>query len=83
MNIQKFRFALDDGNSCFKVRRLDIRQKPPFKAGAQPVLQGFDFLGRPVRGQNNLLFCLIKGIKGMEKLLLGLILTADKLNVIY
>lgn len=58
-------------------------RSPHSKRVLQPVLQGFDFLGRPVRGQNNLLFCLIKGIKGMEKLLLGLILTADKLNVIY
>ena len=83
MNIQKLCFSLDNGDTGFKVRRLDIGQQSPLKAGTKPVFQGFNLFWGPVRGQNNLLFCLVKGIKGVEKFFLRLILAADKLDVVY
>ena len=56
LNIQQLGLAADDGDPGLKIRGLHVGQKAPFKAGAQPLFQGFDLLGRPVGGQDNLFF---------------------------
>ena len=82
IQVQQFGFALDNGNPGFKIRWLNVGNQSPFKAGAQSLLQCFDLFWRSVGGQDNLLACLVKGIKGVEKFLLGALLAADKLDVI-
>ncbi len=44
-----------NGDARLKIRRLNIGCQPPFKAGAQPVVQAFYLAGGPVAGQHNLL----------------------------
>ena len=45
--------VFDDGHSGFIVRRLNVSNETPFKAGFQAVLQMLHLVGRPVRGQND------------------------------
>jgi hypothetical protein len=72
-NTDSLKFSLVAQNcfAGFKIWRLNISQKPPFKTGTQTVGKRRQIFGRPVTGNNNLFFVLIKVIEGMKKLLLG------------
>ena len=76
-------FVFDDGTAGLIVRRLNICHQTPLKSGAQAVFQPEHIRWGTVGGENNLLFGLIQVVEGVKKLLLGLFLAGDKLNVIY
>src|SRR5690606_34980148 len=76
------RFLAQDGDAGFQIRRLDIRGQSPFKAAAQPLLQGGDILRRPVRGDHQLAVGFVEGVKSMEELFLGRFLAGDELDVV-
>ena len=48
------RLLFEDGDLGLVVGRLDVRDQPAFEAGAEPLFQRGDLLGRDVRGQNDL-----------------------------
>ena len=79
---ETFRLAADDRHAGLKIGRLDICQKTPLKAGAEPVLQCFDLLGRAVAGEDDLLIAFVKRIKGVEELLLRTLFAGDELDII-
>ena len=79
--LQLLLFA-QDGHSRFIIRRLNIHSQAPFKTGAETLFQRLDLLGRLIGGNNNLLFRLVEGVKGMEKLLLCALLSYNKLNIV-
>ena len=56
---QQLCLAADDGDAGFKIRRLDVRRKAPFKPGEQALFQGGDVLGRTVGCEHDLLVGLI------------------------
>ena len=73
---------LDDGGTELQIRRLDIRDETPLKAGLESILQRLDFTGRAVGGHDDLLTGLMKGIEGVEELLLRGGLAGDELNIV-
>ena len=75
-------FVADDGDSSFKVRRLDVREQTPFKTGLHALLERVDLLRRTVGGEDDLLFRLVQRIKGMEEFLLRALLAGDELYVV-
>ena len=83
MDVDEFRFPVDDGDTGLVVRRLDIRQQAPLEPGPQPVLQRLDLLGRPVGGEDDLLAALVQFVEGVEELLLGGLLPGDELHVVH
>ena len=73
---------LDDGGTELQIRGLDIRDKPPLKAGLETVLQSLDLTGGTVGGHDDLLAGLVEGVEGMEEFLLRGGLTGDELNIV-
>ena len=61
---------------------LDIGDESPLKAVAQPVLEGLEALGRPVRGEHDLLVGVVEGVERVEELLLRLGLPLQELDVV-
>ena len=83
LHIALLGLALDNGNSGFKFRGLNIREQTHLKAGAQAVFQRLNLSRGTVAGEDNLLMLLMKGIEGVEEFLLRLFLASDKLYVVH
>ena len=81
--MQKLCLALDDGHPGLKIRRLHVGGQAPLKAGAQTLFQTFDLLGRAVGGNDDLLVCVVQGVEGVEKLLLGGLLAGNELDIVH
>ena len=66
INLDMFgkRFPLQNGAAGLPVRRLDIGDQPPLKAGTQPLLQRIDLLGRTVGADDDLLAGIMERIEG-------------------
>jgi hypothetical protein len=71
-----------DGDAGLEVGRLDVGLQAPLEAGAQPVLQGRQLLGRPVRADHDLLVGVVQRVEGVEELLLGAFLVLQELDVV-
>src|SRR5260370_747949 len=66
-----------------KIWRLDIRDQTPFKAGAQPVDQPWDFLRGTVARDDDLLSDFVERVEGVKEFFLCSLLGPQNLNVIH
>ena len=82
VQVEKLRFSFYNSDSCFKIRRLDVRDQVLLKAGAETVVERADLLGRTVGGQYDLLVRLVERVEGMEEFLLRTFLAADELDIV-
>ena len=82
VKVEVFCFSFYNSHSRFKVGRLNVCNKSPLKAVAEPVLKSFYLFGRKIRGENYLIACRGYRVKGVEKFLLRGIFARDKLNVV-
>ena len=82
-NVHLLAFLIYNSHAGLKVRCSNIRRQSAFKTGADSVVQRFNFLNRAVKRYHDLLVVLEKGIKGVEKFLLCLLLARYKVNIVY
>ena len=75
-------FFSKDGNARFLVRAANVGNHPSFEARAKPIFEGGDILGRPVAGDDDLFVFLVEGVENMEKLVLRLLFSGEKLYII-
>ena len=73
---------LEDGDTCFEIRCLDISDESPFKAGTQAIFQRLDFPRRTITRENDMLIGIVQGVEGMEEFLLRMFLFREELNII-
>ena len=78
----EFAFFFDNGDLGFQAGGLDICHKPPLKSATQSVDKPGDFVGVAVGGDDDLFFGLVELVESMEKLFLGLFLSAQKLYIV-
>ena len=64
------RLLFENGDLGFGVGGLDVRDQAAFKAGAQPLFQRCDLLGRNVGGEHDLFVVRLQGVEGVEQLFL-------------
>ncbi len=76
------RLLAQDGDAGLEVGGLDVGDQAPLEPAAQPVLERGDLLGRPVRGDHDLLVGIVKRVEGVEELLLGALLALQELDVV-
>ena len=76
------RLLAQDRDAGLQLRRLDVGDQAPLEPGAQPVLEGGQLLGRPVRGDDDLLVRVVQRVEGVEELLLDAFLALDELDVV-
>ena len=62
--------------------RLDVGDQAPLEAGAQPVLERHQLLGRTVAGDHDLLVGVVQRVERVEELFLGLLLVFQELDVV-
>ena len=74
---------MQDRHAGFQVRNLDIGDQAHREAGDQPLLQPGDLAGGPIGGNHDLAARLMQGVEGVEKLLLGVFLALNELNVVH
>ncbi len=72
----------EDGDPRLEVGGREVGDEAPLESAAQPLLERGDLLGRPVRGEDDLLPVLVDGVEGVEELLLGPLLVGDELDVV-
>ena len=77
-----FGLLVQNSFACFYIRRLDVDRQAPGKAAHQAVRQVLDFGSRCIRGQHDLLACLVQRVKDQEKFVLGFVLACPVLNVV-
>ena len=82
VKIEQLGFALDDGDTGLKIRRLNVSGQAPLKPGAQTLLQRFDLLRRAVRRDDDLPAIVVQRVEGVEKLLLRALLAGQELDVV-
>ena len=70
------------GGPCLQIRRLHIGREAPAKTGKKALFNSCDFGWTAVCTQNDLFAPLMQVVEQVEKLLLGFLLSAEKLNVI-
>ena len=75
-------FARDD-EARLVIGRLDIHDKAPLEAGAQPVLQTDHVAGNAVGRQDDLTLILVERVERMEKFLLRGVLACDELDIVH
>src|SRR5688572_13346713 len=78
-----FGFRAQNRKSGFKIRRLDVGGKAPFKAGSQSFIQCDQGFWRAVRSDDNLLILPMQSVKGMEEFLLCGFFSGNELDIIY
>src|SRR4029434_3429625 len=61
----------------------DVGHHAPLEPADQPGLEARDLLGWSVRGQGDLLSTFIKGVEGVEELLLGRLFALQEMDVIH
>src|SRR6267154_1808479 len=66
-----------------EIGMSDVGDHAPFEPRDQPVLQPGNFLGRPVRGQHDLLVRLEQRVEGVEELLLRHFLAFQEMHVVH
>ena len=71
-----------DGQAGLEVGRVDLGDEAGEEAAAQPVLERLDRLGRPVRGQDDLLGGGLEVVVGVEELLLEALFALHELDVV-
>ena len=71
-----------DGQAGLDVGRVDLGDEAREEAAAQPVLEGVDRLGRPVRGEHDLLAGAVEVVVGVEELLLEPLFVLHELHVV-
>ncbi len=71
-----------DREARLELRRLDVGDQPPFEPAAQPVLDGRDGLGRPVRRDDDLAAPAVQVVERVEELLLELLGALEELDVV-
>ena len=73
---------LQDGDSMLEVGRADVGNHAPLKATNQTRLKSWNLAGRAVACQHDLPAGFVHGVEGMEELLLGRLLAAQKMDVV-
>ena len=76
------RLLAKDRDAGLEFGRLHVGDEPPLEPGAQAILEGRQLLGRPVRGDDDLLVGVVQGVEGVEELLLDTFLALDELDVV-
>ena len=71
-----------DGQAGLEVGRVDLGDEARQEPAAQPVLEGLDRLGRPVRGQDDLLRGALEVVVGVKELLLEALFALHELDVV-
>ena len=77
-----FRHAAQNGAAGFKVRMVDLDDQSLHEPAGQSFLQGIQFLGRPVAGDDDLLVRLLQGFEGVEEFFLGGFLFPQELDIV-
>ena len=72
---------LKDGQPRLEIGWLDVGEEPPFETRPKPFFERRDLLGRPVRCDDQLALR-VKGVEGVEELLLGSLLALEELDVV-
>ena len=72
-----------DGDPVLEVGLADVGHHAPLEPADQPGLEARDLLGRPVRGQHDLLVALVQRVKRMEELLLRHFLAFEEMHVVH
>ena len=73
---------MQNGNARFKIRRLNIGDKPPFEARPQSVFYIGYFLGRAIGRENKLFVGLAHIVESVEQLFLRTGFFGYKLDVV-
>ena len=68
-DVHQLRLALEDGDTEFGIRRLDIDDQTAFKTALDTFFEMLDILGGTVGSQNDLFSRVVEGVEGMEKIL--------------
>ena len=74
---------MKNGNSCFKIRRIYIRRQSPFKSRFKSFFESFHFFRVFIACYYNLLVCIVKSVKCVEKFFFCLNFSGNKLNIVY
>ena len=72
----------EDRDAGFQFRWLDVGDQAPLEPGSQPVLERGQLLGRPVRGDDDLLVRVVQRVEGVEELFLDAFFALDELDVV-
>src|SRR5258706_13465490 len=64
-------FITQNRNAGLQLGGLNVGHHAPFKARDQTLLKRGDFFGWAITRNDNLLSRIVKGVEGIEKLLLG------------
>ena len=73
---------LQDGQAGLELGGLDVGDEPGQEAAAEPVLEGGDGLGGPVRGEHDLARRAVEVVEGVEELLLERFFVLHELDVV-
>ena len=71
-----------NGQTGLEVGRVDVGDQAGQEAAPQPVFQRLDGLGRPVRGEHDLLAVAMQVVVGVEELLLETLFVLHELDVV-
>src|SRR3977135_4061319 len=77
-NERSLQFGAQDGNPRLEIRRLEVGDQAPLESRPQTILQNGHGLRRTVARQDDLPARLVDGVEGVEKLLLGALLSANE-----
>ena len=72
-----------DGDPVLQVGLADVGHHAPLEAADQAGLEARDLLGRPVRGQDDLLVAFVERVKRMEELFLRHFLAFEEMHVVH
>ncbi len=73
---------LQNRDSGFEVRRLDVGDQAPFEPRAQALLERGDFVRRPVAAQHDLFLRVVERVERVEELGLRAFLAGHELDVV-
>ena len=73
---------VQDRDPGLHVRGLNVGDESPLETVSEAVLKSRDFLGKSVRGNDDLFVGFVEGVEGMKKLLLSSFLAGQELDVI-
>ena len=74
--------ALEDGHPGLEVGLADLGDEAPGEAAAQAILQAGQLAGQLVAGEDDLLVRVVKGVEGVEELVLRAVLVRQELDVV-
>ncbi len=72
----------EDRDAGLHVRRLQVRDQPPFEAVPESFLETRNVLRNGVRGEDDLSACLVEGVERVEELFLRTLAVREELDVV-